>query len=122
MRSAALTLGIGLVAGCAALGDPYPGLGASQDAVNRRINAQYAPGLPQKLPTDYEDRGRAVLAEERQSEWKSFVDLFRWHPAKVEPKPDRDWCIGPDESLSCSQVRGCQCRTRTPAAPDATSR
>ncbi len=40
------------VADCASLVDSYPELGCSQGAVNRRINAQYAQGLPDKLPTD----------------------------------------------------------------------
>ena len=45
------------LSGCMTLlGDPYADLGAWQDARNRKLDAQYPPGLPDRQATAYEAR------------------------------------------------------------------
>ena len=104
--------------GCAALlGNPATELGAAQDRYNRRINAQYDPGMPAKLRTDYEARGREIDGDASAREWREFFDLFRWHPAKLPFRDEPSRCPDPGTYQSCSATQGCECRQRGGAAP-----
>ncbi len=104
------------------LTDPYPSLGAQQDAINRRVGAQYDPALPQKPRTDNEERGNAVYGKERADEWKSFWDLFRWQPANVSWRDPCAACAGPDEAVSRSRSEGRRCKQKSRPVEEASRR